>query len=62
MVEGGGERVGGDVGGGGMNLVLRRGGFYFEGYGLWRWVDSVRLGLGRRLVAFWAWVRMIPVL
>ena len=45
-----------------MNLVLRRGGFYFEGYGLWRWVDSVRLGLGRRLVAFWAWVRMIPVL
>ena len=34
MVEGGGERVSGDVRGGGVSWVL---GFCFEGNGLWRW-------------------------
>ena len=34
MVEGGGERVGGDVGGGGVRWVLGRGGFCFQGNGV----------------------------
>ena len=46
MVEGGGERVGGDVGGGGVSWVL---GFCFEGNGLWRWA---RFGAARFRTAF----------
>jgi hypothetical protein len=48
VVEGGGERVGGDAGGGGVSWVLGRGGFCFEGNGVWRdcvW-DGVWLRFG----------------
>lgn len=55
MVEGGGERVGGDVGGGGVSWVLGRSGFCFEGNGV------VALGgVWRRCVWDGVWLRFGP--